>query len=186
MFDRFRKKGALGSSEAAAAELDTYARTGLDDTRLQVFDEQYRHPVNMNFYFTKAAIVIQWLRILERNSSGAGKARAILEKFERLTFSPFPVEGRLLLSEQIRKLIALTINLRKFAENEALSEAEIGQQMLHLSKEWFGLITNDEDFLRYASLMYGAPLLLSVNEEMQIIGKRVEIALFGKAGNNGA
>jgi hypothetical protein len=181
MFDRFRRKEAPRSCGTEAAELDAYARIGLDEVGLNSFDEKYRRPVDMNFYFTKAAIVIHWLRILERNIPNPGKARATLEEFERLTFSPLPMEGRLLLADQIRKLITLTVDLRKFAENEALSQDEICRQLVHLSREWFGLITDDEDFLRYASVMHGVPLLLSVNNEMKIIGGKVEAALFGKA-----
>ncbi|MGC1463591.1 MAG: hypothetical protein WA802_15415 [Terracidiphilus sp.] len=166
---------------SVAAELDAFSRSGADETFLSEFDEKYRRSLNMNFYLTRVAIIIQWLRILERSTTDQSGVKAVLDEFERLTFSQLPAEGRLLLVDHIRELITLTVDLRKFAENKALSQVEISQQMLHLSREWFGLITDDEDFLNYASLMHGAPLLLSVNSEMQVIGEWVEAAMFGKA-----
>jgi hypothetical protein len=152
----------------------------MDEEILQKFDPRYRDAVNLHFCITKASIVIQWLRIIERNSNEQIRVRTILEEFERLAFSSLPANRRELLTELIGKLIRWTIDIQKFADNKELSREEIVHETLRLGNEWFAFISDDKEFLARVALLYGMPLVMSVHEEMRIIGKKVEIALNGK------
>ena len=180
LLDLLRKKEALPSPEAEAAKLNSYARKGIGEEYFSDFDSDNRPTVSLNFYLTRAAITIQWLRILERDPSGPGRARAILDEFERLTFSPLPDEKRPYVVEHVRKLIKLASEINGFMGNDSLSEVEVGKQGFAISERWFGTAFDDEDLVVRASLTCGAELISRLFKEMGGIGEMVGIAVFGK------
>jgi hypothetical protein len=179
--NQLRTEGHLATPESVAAEFNAYARHDIEAAVFPALEQAYRRAVSTNLYLTKAAIVIQWLRLHGRASQGTTlRPAAILDEFETLTFDPIPEGGQQLLVEHVRKLIALTVRLQKCVDEKGLSKDEAARQMLQISKDWFGLMFADEDLLCRLSLMYGAPLLSVIHSEMANIGKMIEVALYGK------
>jgi hypothetical protein len=64
--------------------------------------------------------------------------------------------------------------------NQSLSEVEAGKQGFAVSERWFGTAFDDQDFVLRTSLMYGAELVSRFHKEMEVIGKMVGNAVFGK------
>jgi hypothetical protein len=180
LLDFLRKKETLSSPEAEAAKLDSYARKGIGEEYFLDFDPKNRPTVSLNFCLTRAAIIIQWLRILERHPSAPCRARPILDEFERLTFSPLPAEKRPYIIEHVRKLMKLASEINALMGNQSLSEVEAGKQGFAVSERWFGTAFDDQDFVLRTSLMYGAELVSRFHKEMERIGEMVGNAVFGK------
>lgn len=186
--DRFRKKnqhpGAAGGPSSIARQLDSYARCETASEFVGSFDRAHKKAIGTNLYLTKAAITIQWLRILKQGADGPTTVASsmLLDEFEDLTFSPPQQEVQMALIEHIRKLMSLTVKLQKCVDNSQLSKDEIARQIIGISKEWFGLMFNDEDLLCRLSLTHGAPLLLVINAEIANIAKMVESAVGARSG----
>jgi hypothetical protein len=180
MLNFFRKKETLPSPEAEAARLDSYARKGISEEQFPGFDPGNRPTVSLNCYLTKAAIIIQWLRILERDPSSPSRVRPVLEEFERLTFSPLLKEKRSYIVEHVQKLMKLNSEINTFMENQQLPEIEVSAQGLGICERWFGTAFDDQDLVIRASLMFGAELISYVHNEMGRIGQMVADAVFGK------
>jgi hypothetical protein len=180
ILDLLRNKEKPLSPEAAAARLDSYAREDLQAERLPGVDPSERPTVSLNYYLTKAAIIIQWLRILEHDAACKGRAREVLDEFEQLTFSPLPAGKRAYIVEHIRKLISLVSEINRLMENRSLSEVEIGATGFSVAERWFGTAFDDEDLVIRATVVSGAELISILHDEMRVAGQRVEEAAFGR------
>jgi hypothetical protein len=178
LLDHFRKKENLRSAETVAAELNSYARKGLTVDALPDLDVRYRPTASLNFYMTKAAIVIQWLRIMERDPSSPKMAREVLDEFERLTFSTLPAEKRLQVVEHIQNLMKLISEINSFMEKRDLPREEVGKRGTAISARWFNLAFDDNDLAIRSSLKHGAELIHCVYAEMEIIGQMTGKAIF--------
>lgn len=179
LFNRFRKQEIPTPPEAVAAELYAYSRIDLEEEILPEKDHKCRPSVNANFKFTKAAIIIQWLRILEQNPSSSIRARAVLGEFERLTFSTFQPEERSWLVDHIRKLVTLTNAINAFMEDKSMSKDEVGSKGFEIAESWFKLVLDDQNLVARACIMHGAALILLLHDEMREIAEMAGNAVFG-------
>jgi len=168
----------MASPKEAAAELYAYSRIDLNEKILPDKGYECRPSISANFKFTKAAIIIQWLRKLERDPYNPARARAVLDEFERLTSSHFQPEERSWLVDHIRKLMKVTNGVNAFMENRTISEKEIGSKGVELSEGWFRLALDDPNLVARAVVMHGAEMIYIIHEEMGKIGGMVGNAVF--------
>lgn len=180
----FKKRKDDLPPENEAARLNSHARKGLDKEILPDFDPDHFPAVSLNFSLTKTAIVIQWLRIMERSQSNPDRAKAVLNEFERLTFSSIPQDRRMFIVEHFRSLIRFTTDLKDFVESTTYSESDIARIMLSLSERWlnltFGEDFADQEFICTTKLLYGTTIIYTIYEEMGAIGTLVGSAMFGE------
>ena len=183
LLDRLRNNGTTVTPEMAAEELYAYSRIDLDEEILPEKGYKCRPSVNANFKFTKAAIIIQWLRIMEQDPSARIRAREILDEFERLTFSTFQPKEMSWLVEQFRKLMGFTNAINSFMGDKTISEDEIARRGLAISEGWFKIALDDQNLVIHASIMHGAQIIHVLYKEMRRIGEMVGKVVFegGKA-----
>ncbi|MGA3071647.1 MAG: hypothetical protein ABSD43_15675 [Terracidiphilus sp.] len=178
LLDRLRRNSATVTPEIAAGELFAYSRVDMEEEILPESGYKCRPSVNANYKFTKAAIIIQWLRILGRDPSARIRAKEILDEFERLTFSPFQPKEISWLVEQFRKQMGLTNSISSFMGDKTISDDEIARKGLEISEGWFKLALDDQSLVVRASIMHGAQLIHVLYEEMRRIGEMVGSAVF--------
>ena len=166
------------SPDMAAAELYTYSRIDLNEEILPEEGYKCRPSVNALFKFTKAGIIIQWLRTMAQDPSSRIRANEILDEFERLTFSSFQPKEQSWLVDQFRKLMGLTNAINSFMGDKAISEDEISRRELEISEGWFKLALDDQNLVARASVTHGAQLIYVLYEEMRKIGEMVGNAIF--------
>jgi hypothetical protein len=182
LFNPLRKEKQLASPESVAARLNSYARKGLDESKLPDLDKRYRPQVGLNYFFTKAAITIQWLRILERDPSSAVRAKAVFAEYERLTFSGLKADQRAILADHLQKLIKIATEIKLLVEDKTRPVEEFTEQTLELAEKWFFTALDERKSAKNASLvsLNGVSLIYTLYGEMGEIGVMVTEGLFGR------
>lgn len=180
LLNRLRRNSATVTPEIAAGELFAYSRVDIEEEILPGGGYKCHPAVNANFKFTKAAIIIQWLRILGRDPSVRIRAKEILDEFERLTFSPFQPKEISWLVEQFRKQMGFTNSINSFMGCKTTLDDEVARKGLEISEGWFKLALDDQNLAIRASIMHGAQLIHILYEEMRRIGEMVGSAVFEK------
>jgi hypothetical protein len=178
LFEHPRGKVKAAGAEEAAEELYAYSRIDLNAEILPEDGLRCRPSINANFKFTKTAIILQWLQKMENHRSNASAA-AILEQFNRLTFSGFDHETVKSFVVQLGKLMELTDAINKLMTNETVSEDEAIRAGLSIAKRWFETALDDEHLVTRATVMHGPEMVHIIHEEMKRIGEMVGNAVFG-------
>jgi hypothetical protein len=180
-FKRQQEKKLL-SPQDAAATLCACAQISIEPSILAhvTTDREILRSINLLIYLTKAAIIINWLRLLERNCPTDEKTQTVLVAFEQLIFSEVPNDGRRMLAEYIRNLTLSVTELHRIARMENAPEKDVSAAMLKWCKGWLGTISNDEIFLKRTSLLYGAGFFAQIHGAMDSLAKSVEAVLYEK------
>jgi hypothetical protein len=165
----------LGRS--SAEELD------LSCLRLRIGEDQPRHLPGQErglignlLYFTNVAIVIQWLRLLERESGTAG-VEQLLTDFERLVFADVSESRRPILIEHLDSLIKLTVELQQFSDNKSMSKEECSSKMLGWCRKWLGTVSTDENFPYRVGIAENLTLLTLVHRSIGELGGQIQAIL---------
>ena len=167
------------STDAAGAMLDASARIGIEQTTFPELDKQYLQSINLLLHFTKAAIVVHWLRIIDHRYSDP-RAKAILGTFERLTFSSVPSDNKTIAVLHVENLVKATLNLEQIMHDKTISQQDWSRLMLQWCKKWLGLVDTDSLFLNHVTLIYGMDLMIYLRDSMQLLGNAVESVVFEK------
>jgi len=162
----------------AAEELYAYSRVDLDVEILPENGVRCRPSINANFKFTKTAIILQWLRRIERQPSKTSAAAAVLEQFELLAFSGFEPETARSFNQQLERLMELTDAINELMTNKAIPEGVAVRTGLGLAERWFETALGEGPLVTRATVMYGAEMVQIIHEEMKRIGEMVGQAVF--------
>jgi hypothetical protein len=168
-FDRNSKK--VITPEVAAATLDLHAHEELPNEDFPNLKIDLVSKLNTMLYFTRAAIIIQWLRLVIATSQDT-KWRAILERFERLTFPADPVEG-VEVVRYVNDLIALTTRSQAFAAKTDVTDSRLHSEMRIWWEEWLNPISPDESVIQEIGDRFGLLLLLHIVDETKALGELV-------------
>jgi hypothetical protein len=174
IFGWFRKKKKI-SPEVASQIIFTEVRLALIE-ELFVDDsdvgEDIFKKINGILYFTKAATVIQWIRIVLRNCKGTETWNEILERFEKKIFPSNPLEG-LELVEYVNELISSTIVLQEIISSigrDASIENEIDQRIRTWAEGWLDPASPDKELIKRVAFLHGHMLALEVANHMKKVG----------------
>ena len=179
LFDQLRGEAKKSSPEQAAEELFAYSRIDLNAEILPEAGFPCRPSINANFKFTKTAIILQWLQRMERHPTAHIAATAVLERFERITFSGFEPETIGSLVVQLRRLMELTDAINELMAGKVVPEGETVKAGLSIAKRWFETALGDEQLSTRATVMHGPEMIHIIHEEMKRIGEMVGNAVFG-------
>jgi len=168
-FDRNSKK--VISPAVAAATLDLHAHSELPNEDFPNLKSDVVGKLNTMLYFTRAAIIIQWLRLVIATSQDT-KWRAILESFERLTFPSDPIEG-IEIVRYVNDLIALTTRSQAFTAKTDVADFQLHREMRLWWEEWLKPISSDDSIIEEIGNQFGLFLLLHIVDETKTLGELV-------------
>jgi len=172
-------KNLLSSADAANV-LDICARVKMDSKNITAItiDQEQANSINELVYMTKAAIVINWLRVVGKNRQEVSRAKAVLADFERKTLDAVPPEARSSLARRMEVLVTKTTELREIAENAILTQSEMDQAIAGWCKGWLGLACRGDAFLRRTSIQYGRAFSTHLDRAMGSLFESVQAVLF--------
>lgn len=177
------KKGSrkkLLSPEQGAKILQSCAENPMDPKNLALVtdDAMLLLSLNRHIYLTKAAIIINWLRLAARSEASSSREEAILNIFEELVLTSFPKVERALLLEHIQDLIVSVTELHAIASSKGSSKEETSVAMLHWCKDWLEHVSDDEVFLKRSSLEFAGPFFIYIHGVMGQSAKNVQAVLW--------
>jgi hypothetical protein len=179
LFGWFRRKKKLPSLEVAIATLQFQAGIGIDEDSFQGIERKYVSSINQIIYFTKASIIIHWLRILEHKLSDPARAVAILEGFERSLFPDGPSKEALEMITYIDSLIKQTTESQKIAGDKSASETEFVAGVRSWWEGWLEPLTDDKEVIQRVGWRCGLQLFNYLHGETTELGKLVSAVVFG-------
>jgi hypothetical protein len=168
-FNREPKKTIAPS--VAAATLDLHAHMDIPAEDFPSLEESVIGRLNTMLYFTRAAIIIQWLRLVIATSRDA-KWRAILDSFEVLTFPLDPIEG-VEVVRYVQDLIALTTRSQAFTAKTDVTNAQLHTEMRLWWEEWLMPVSANDLIVEEIGHKYGLLLLLHIIDETKALGELV-------------
>jgi len=181
LFGLPKQKKALLDAEMAASTLAACVMTDQDNKGMPNLDDEHARALATLIHLTNAAIVTNWLKQLAKSSNASEqlRANAILKEFELITYSGAPRDEAQMLARELQRLIAQTTDLIDIFQTKSMSQTENARRMLGWSKDWLSPIFEDDAQLKRASLLYGPVLMAQVHGAVQVLGKSVEMVMFG-------
>ncbi len=154
-----RRKEVLSNAKTGFA-LVAMTFAGLEKASIPNVSDEHLTLINALLQVTSTGIIIRCLRLIEdSNTPVSARAKELLGQFEIVTFDGLTRDGVAILTEQINRAIAQTINLREIKDDRTVLLGACSPGMERWCRQWLALGSQDTAFVDL-SKTYG-PLLIS-------------------------
>jgi hypothetical protein len=154
-----RKEEAPSNTKTGYA-LAAMTFAGFEKTSIPNISDEHLALLNAALQVTSTGIIIRYLKLVEeRRSPASARAKELLEQFELVIFHGLDRDGIDILTKQIQRAIAQTINLREIKDERTVRLGECSPETERWCKQWLAIASQDAAFVDL-STTYG-PLVVS-------------------------
>jgi hypothetical protein len=173
-----KRKPKLMSAEVAAATLKVLAQAGIAEDSFIGIDRDHIRAINNVLFFTNAAIIINWLRLVQ-SQSNLQRPTEILTRFERLIFPQIPTQYGIELVDYINDLTSQITVVQEIASDKAASEQQFITRVTDWSRTFLSPVSDDIQVIEHLVWRCGVQLFGYVHEATSELANSVSQILYG-------